>query len=346
MAETSLVSAAHVEIPSLVGSLFGPKVDIFPAQMYKSKYPRWWAAYSDSAFNEAQFLTLGRNTLAGGQPIRTDSWNYAFRARFGAYFGRFRGTTPSIRAAGPTFFPLPNHLRGPMQGVGPKPVLCAHPLHGGHFVTVARGPGQHNFSIARSQETVNREPVTGCGSRFCALPSPDLRGLLLPQCCGKSKVLPEIGSAMMQQTSEVLQVQGVRTTKTTTWHEKHERRVLPRRSLSCVSWPFAHFVVQTPGLGAAMCMADDVPAQNFVPHPINIKDLRIHQDCDKMSMLLHKEERPLLPLLAVAIVWLVPWLLKPVFHYPFAPSCQTADFFLTLASLQDAVSRIHMAWFP
>jgi len=128
-----------------------------------------------------------------------------------------------------------------------------------------------NISIRFTPQTVKMLIGRGCGSRFCALQSPDLRGLLLPQCCGKSKVLPEIGSATMQQTSEVLQVQGVRTTKTTTWHEKHERRVLPRRSLSCVSWPFAHFVVQTPGLGAAMCMADDVPAQNFVPHwPPNV----------------------------------------------------------------------------
>ena len=75
-----------------------------------------------------------------------------------------------------------------------------------------------------------------CSSRFCALQSPDLRGLLFPQCCGKSKVLPEIGSATMQQTSEVLQVQGVRTTKTTKERCSLGAPFRVFRGLSRISW--------------------------------------------------------------------------------------------------------------
>jgi hypothetical protein len=62
---------------------------------------------------------------------------------------------------------------------------------------------------------------------------------------------------------QTLSSEGVWTAKTTKWHEKLERRGRPWRCLSCVSWPIAHFVVQTSDLGAAMCMAGNVPCARF-----------------------------------------------------------------------------------
>jgi hypothetical protein len=88
----------------------------------------------------------------------------------------------------------------------------------------------------RPRCTKPRRSCRECSSRFCALPSPDLRGLLFYQCCGKSEVLPEIGSATMHQTSEVLQVQGVWTTKTTKEGCSLGAPFRVFRGLSRISW--------------------------------------------------------------------------------------------------------------